>query len=199
MSLGTYVHGTSLLHRAPAGGKVLALLVCGTLILLITDLPVVVGVLLAILVLYAVGRIPVKTLIAQIRPALWVFVILFAFQAYTQDVVFAAAMVLRFAALLLLASLVTLTTPSSAMIDTLERHLRWLKWVGVNPGKVSLGFSLALRFIPVVAQVTRDVREAQRARGLEWSVLAVALPVIIRTLKMSDDIASAIDARGYDP
>ena len=44
-----------------------------------------------------------------------------------------------------------------------------------------------------------EVREAQRARGLERSLVALTVPIVVRMLKMSDDIAAAIDARSYDP
>jgi biotin transport system permease protein len=75
--------------------------------------------------------------------------------------------------------------------------LGFLRPIGVNPDKVSLAISLALRFIPVLGRITMDVREAQKARGLERSVIAVALPVAIRAIKMADEISDAIDSRGY--
>ncbi len=73
------------------------------------------------------------------------------------------------------------------------------KPIGVNPDKVSLAISLALRFIPVLGRITTEVREAQKARGLERSVIAVAMPLAIRAIKMADDISDAIDSRGYRP
>jgi biotin transport system permease protein len=199
MSFGVYLHRSSAVHRIPAGFKVLILLAAGTALFLISDIRIVCAALVGIIGLYGLARIPVAAVVAQIRPAFWIFVVIFVFQLFTQDAVFAVMVVARFLALLLLASLVTLTTSASAMIDAIERSIGWLRLVGVNPAKVSLGLSLALRFIPVVATITAEVREAQRARGLEWSVIAVALPVIIRTLKMADDVANAIDARAYDP
>lgn len=199
MSFGVYLHRSSAIHRIPAGCKVLILLAGGTALFLISDLRIVCAAVVGIIALYGLARIPVAAVMAQLRPAFWIFVVIFVFQLFTRDAVFAAMVVARFLALLLLASLVTLTTPASAMIDAIERSIGWLRLVGVNPAKVSLGLSLALRFIPVVATITAEVREAQRARGLEWSVIAVALPVIVRTLKMADDVANAIDARAYDP
>jgi len=99
----------------------------------------------------------------------------------------------------MMAGLLTLTTRSSDMIAAMERALTGLRHVGLNPAKISLTLSLALRFIPVLASATLEVREAQKVRQLERSVLAVAIPVVIRTLRMADDIADALDARGYDP
>ncbi len=199
MSLGIYLHRESPVHRLPAGAKVLLLLAGGTALLLVDDLRAVAAVLAVIAALYAVARIPLKVLVAQVRPAFWVFLFIFLFQLFTRDAAFAGMVVARFVALLLLASLVTLTTPVSAMIDAIERGIGWVRRFGINPAKISLGLSLALRFIPVVAKIAAEVREAQRARGLEHSVVAIAVPVIIRTLKMADDVANAIDARGYDP
>lgn len=199
MSLGTYVHRSSPVHRLPAGSKVLALVLGGTAIFLVKNLWIILALLVLVVALYRVAQIPTRTMIAQIRPAMWIFIIIFLFQLVTTDVTFASMVVARFILLLLLASLVTLTTPTSKMIDAIERSIVWLRWIGVNPAKVSLALSLALRFIPVVASITSEVREAQKARGLERSIIAVAMPVIIRTLKMADDVSNAIDARGYDP
>jgi len=105
----------------------------------------------------------------------------------------------RLAALMLMAALVTLTTRTTEMIDALEKGLFWLRYVRINPAKVSLALSLAMRFIPVLAAIVAEVREAQKARGLDRSLIAIAIPVIVRTLKMADDIAAALEARAYDP
>lgn len=199
MSLGTYVHRDSPIHSISAGLKVLALVLGGTAIFLVQSLEIILVLLVLVMALYWVAHIPTRTMLAQIRPAMWIFITIFLFQIVTTDVIFGALVVARFIVLLLLASLVTLTTPTSKMIDAIERSIGWLRLTGVNPGKVSLALSLFLRFIPVVASVTSEVREAQKARGLERSVIAVAMPVIIRTLKMADDVSNAIDARGYDP
>ena len=40
--------------------------------------------------------------------------------------------------------------------------------------------------------------EAQRARGLDRSAIALLVPLLIKTLKMADNLSDAIDARGYD-
>jgi biotin transport system permease protein len=199
MSLGTYIHRNSAVHKFPAGFKVLALVLGGTAIFLVQSLWIIIALLGVVAALYGVAKVPLRTMVGQVRPAIWIFVVIFLFQVVTTDIKFASLVVTRFIVLILLASLVTLTTPTSKLIEAIERSISWLKWVGGNPSKVSLALSLSLRFIPVVASITSEVREAQRARGLERSILAVAMPVIIRTLKMADDVSNAIDARGYNP
>ena len=194
-----YRPGTSLLHRAPAGGKVLALFVLGTLAFIVDDIRLIFAGLALTLLLYPVCGLTLKNAWAQIRPTLWILIAIVIAQAIFNTWQLGVFVVARFGLLLLLAGLLTLTTRASDMIDGIERGLPFLRPLGVNPAKVSLALSLALRFIPVLAQITREVREAQRVRGLENSVIALAIPLFVRTLRMSDDIADAIEARGYRP
>lgn len=194
-----YRPGESLLHRAPAGGKVLALAALGTAAFLVDDIAVIFGALALTLYGYRACGLPMKSAWLQIRPTLWILLAIFVAQAIFNTWQLGVFVVARFALLLLLAGLLVLTTRASDMIDGIERGLPFLRPIGVNPAKVSLALSLALRFIPVLAQITREVREAQRVRGLETSIIALAIPLIVRTLRMSEDIADAIEARGYAP
>ncbi|WP_197918750.1 energy-coupling factor transporter transmembrane component T family protein [Thiosulfatihalobacter marinus] len=197
--LDLYSPGTSVLHRLPPAPKLLALMIGATVMFLNENLLLTAAAAMAVLALYLLAQLSLKQALAQLRPLVWIFAIFFVLQWVFSGLELAAYVVLRLAALILLASLVTLTTRSSDMIDTLTRALRILKPIGANPAKIGLAISLALRFIPVLAQITADVREAQKARGLERSVIAVAMPVAIRTLKMADDISDAIESRGYRP
>lgn len=194
-----YRPGRSVLHRAPAGGKVLALAVLGTAIFLVDDVRIIFAALAVVLITYPLCRLPWSSAWAQIRPTIWILLAIFIAQALLNTWQLGVFVVARFAVLLLLAGLLVLTTRASDMIDGIERGLPFLRPIGVNPAKVSLALSLALRFIPVLAQITKDVREAQRVRGLETSIVALAIPLIVRTLRMSEDIADAIEARGYNP
>jgi len=195
--LDLYSPGSSLLHRMTPAPKMLAMLIGATLLFLNQSLPLTIAATLGILALYPIAQLTLKQAFAQIRPLLIIFALFFAVQWYFSGIELATYVVLRLAALILLASLVTLTTKSSDMIDTMTRGLRYLRPLDVNPEQVSLAISLALRFIPVVAQITREVREAQKTRGLERSVIAVAMPLTIRAIKMADEISDAIDSRGY--
>ena len=58
--------------------------------------------------------------------------------------------------------------------------------------------SMVIRFIPLMMKEAREILEAQRARGLDRSVVALLVPLLVKTLKMADNLSDAIDARGYD-
>ena len=177
------------------GAKLLLLPAAGTALFL-SQSPVAMALALgATLLLYPSAGLSLRLAATQLRPALVALAVLFLVQVWFSGWALAATVAMRLAAMILLASLVTLTTRMSAMVDTLERALEPLRPIGVDPAKVSLAISLAVRFIPAIGAVAGEVREAQRARGLERSVVALAVPLLVRTLKMADEVAEAIDAR----
>ncbi|WP_102783437.1 energy-coupling factor transporter transmembrane component T [Thalassospira sp. GB04J01] len=198
MIAGLYIDGTSPLHRAGAGIKILAMIALGTGVFLIPDWPVVTGILATVLAFYPLCGFGPSVIWAQVKPIFWLLLIFFAVQLWLNDWQAGLLVVTRVAAIVLFASLVTLTTKTSAMLASLERAMGPLRPLGVNPEKVSLAISMVLRFIPVIATVASEIRDAQRARGLDKSILAMVVPLIIRTLKMADDVADAIEARSFD-
>ncbi len=198
MTIGLYAPGQSWLHRLPAGAKVggllvasLALFLSPSLWLALASVPVALGV-------YLSTGASWRRLIADLRgPAVLVaFILLFQILfGQPAEGVLAAA---RFATLILLAGAVTLATPISEMADLVEWLLEPLRRFGARPEKVGLAIALAIRFVPMIAEEFRHVREAQAARGLGSSLRALVVPLVIRTLKAADELADAIEARGYE-
>ena len=199
MSLGLYLHRDSPVHAVPAGAKMLALLAAGTGLLLFSSLPVLSGALGATLALYALARLRPREVAPVLRLSAFVLVPLFALHALLSGWVPALEAVLRLAVLMLLATLVSLTTRASDMLEALERALRPLARFGLNPARLGLLLSLTLRFIPLLATWLREIQEAQRVRGLERDPLAVLVPLLVKTLRTADTLADAIDARCFDP
>jgi biotin transport system permease protein len=197
--LGLYIPRDSPIHCLPAGLKVAALIVAGIGILAVGDPVPLAGLLAGVGALLAVARLPAGAVVAHLRPVLLLALFFFAVHVLLGDVRTGVIIVLRFVILIALAALVTLTTRVSDMVDALERGLRPLRIVGINPDKTSLMISLAIRFVPVLMEQVRSIQEAQRARGLERSVIGVAVPLIVKTLRMANSLTEAIEARGYDP
>ncbi len=194
-----YRPGNSLFHRMHAGHKVLCLVFAGSTIFLVSNLITLIAALVMITFCYRLAGLSLSDAYQQLRPVVVVLLLILIVQGLIHSWTLGFTVIARFAFLLLAAGLLTLTTRVSDMITTIESNLHWLRPIGVNPGKVSLAISLTLRFIPVMRRVTTEVREAQKVRGLERNLPALAIPVITRMLKMSDDISDALDARGYDP
>lgn len=197
-SLGLYRPGSSVLHRAPAGTKLAALVLAAVAILRISAVPVLAIAVVATVALTAAARIPWRVAVAQVTPVCWFAVPLLGFQWVTAGPSRAVVVVGQLLVLVLLAALVTLTTRVSAMLDAFEAALRPGRRLGVSPTRVALVLALTVRCIPLVAQTYAEAREAQRARGLEWSPTALAVPLVVRLLKKADAMGDALAARGLD-
>lgn len=188
----------SVVHRLGAGTKLLALAACSIALLAVDSLPgvaVAVGVLLA---LYALARQGPRALWSQVRPLRWFVPVLLAVQVWTTGPLGAAVLTTRLLVLVALAGLVTLTTPTSAILDALERALRPLGRLGVDSERVALVLALAVRSVPVIADLAGQVRDAQRARGRERDVRAFAVPLVVGGLRRADALGEALRARGLD-
>lgn len=192
-----YNPGVSLVHRTRPSLKLALLFSACTSLFVFETWSLLIATALVLTGLYLNARILMKNIIASIRPALWVLVLIFAVQLYLANVELAAFVVLRFVVIILTASLLTLTTPVSELIATIENAVRSFASEQTAEA-VSLAFSLSFRFIPRVRATFEEVKEAQKARGLQSSWRALITPTLVRTLKSADEIAQAIDARNID-
>ena len=194
-TLGLFRPGTSPLHRLPAGPKLAALVVAGAGSVLV-DTPVqTVAALAVVLALYPLARIPGRVLLGMVRPLLWVLVPLAVFQLVVVGGSRTAVLVGVILALVLLANLVTLTTRTTDLVDVIVVMCRPLRVVGVDPLRIGLVLNLAIRCVPLVVELAGEVREAQRARGLESSPRALVVPLLVRALRRADGLGEALVAR----
>jgi len=188
----------SLIHRAPAGAKLAVLAIAGTGLAFSND-PRVIGVALALTWLaHGMARVPTRHMLVLLRPMVWLLAPLLLVMGLTQSWTLALAVVGRIVTLVALANLVTVTTTNEAMIAFITRALAPFRVVGVNSAKVALAISLSLRFLPVIGGLAQEVRDAQRARGLGNNPLALALPLLVRTLRMAGEVTEAIEARSWE-
>ncbi|WP_032401960.1 energy-coupling factor transporter transmembrane component T family protein [Rhodococcoides fascians] len=197
--IGLYRPGTSLLHRMSPGWKLLSLIVAILAIVIFARTPLEVGVVaLAVAALFAVAGIPAKVALAQLRPVLWMLLIIGVFQilitTWQRAVVVCGVLVISVA----LAALVTLTTRVTDMLDTVTRALGPIRRFGVDPDRIGLLLALAIRCIPLLASIVQEVSQARKARGLQWSMTALATPVLVRALRTADAMGDALVARGVD-
>ncbi|HYO86247.1 MAG TPA: energy-coupling factor transporter transmembrane component T [Dermatophilaceae bacterium] len=201
MLTGQYLPGDSPLHRVGPGVKLVGLLVL-TSVLLVLDGAAALGALAAAAVLVGAGsrlaEVPARTMLAQVWPLRWWVAVLVPFQVWAQGwqpaLRLAGTLVVTVAA----ASLVTLTTRVSEMLDALQRGLSPLQRAGVDTERIGLLFALAIRAIPVVAEALRLSREARSARGLERSPRALFTPFVLRSVRHAERVGEALAARGVD-
>lgn len=197
-SLGLYRPGGSLLHRLPAGAKLLLMVAAGAASVFL-DHPWQGGLaVLAVLGGYLLAGFTLGTAWRQVRPLVWILGTIAVFHVVLGGWEQAAVFLGLVLSLVLLAALVTLTTRTTDMVDAVVRGLGPLRVVGVNPERVGLLLALGIRSVPVVVGLAEEVRDAQRARGLTASPRAFAVPLVVRSLRHADALGDALVARGAD-
>lgn len=197
-ALGTYVPGTSVVHRVPAGWKLAVMLAVGAGSVLLDRAWQVASGLVLVLGLFLVAGLSLRLAWRQVWPLVWVVGAVAVFHVVVNGWERAALVVGVIALLVLLASLVTLTTRTTDMVDAVVAGCRPLRLLRVDPERIGLLLALSIRSVPVVVGLAEEVRDAQRARGLTASPRAFAVPLIVRSLRHADALGDALVARGVE-
>lgn len=194
--LGLYTPGSTWLHRLSPGYKIAALAVV-SVVLTVWRTPAVglsaLGV--AVALLLATGA-PLRQTSRALLPVVVVGAVLGVFQWWSRDLSAALAVTGTLLALVVLATVVTVTSPADRVLDTVVRAAGPLRRVGVSPEVVGLTVTLMLRSVPLLVELAWEVRDAARARGLERSPRAYLVPFVLRTVARAHRTGDALAARG---
>lgn len=193
----SYIAGNSVVHRASPALKIVCLAVFCSVVFTFQRWEWLAGAAIILLLSYWAAGLGLRQLVQGIKPAVVFLAAIFIFQWLVIDLALATFILIRFTCLILAAHLVTLTTKSSEFVDGIMTLLRFApRWVPA--AQIALAISLALRFIPMIRTIFDEVRMAQRARGLDKNLIALLVPLVVRTLKSGDQITDAIRARSPD-
>jgi biotin transport system permease protein len=200
--LTLYRPGTGPLHRMPAGPKLLLVIAAVLAVSLLPSSWAAAAVAAAVpVVAYALaglgdGRLGMRELAHQVLAVRWVIVITLAGQLLFLGPEPAVANTARVTSAVVLAALLVLTTRVTDLLDAVERGLRPLAVLRVDPARAALLLTVTLSTVPVLAGLARDVRDAQRARGARAGIRAFAVPFLVVAFKHADELGDALTARG---
>ncbi len=131
----------------------------------------------------------------------------FTFNVYKEGVEKSSFIFIRIIIMIGITSLLTLSTMTIDINNGLESILSPLKIFKIPVGVFSMLVSLTLRFIPTLLTETRKIMNAQASRGADFSeghlhekvkqIIALLIPMFVVSFKRADDLANAMEARGY--
>ncbi|MHB9091895.1 MAG: energy-coupling factor transporter transmembrane component T family protein, partial [Chloroflexota bacterium] len=117
---------------------------------------------------------------------------------------------LRFLQLMFLTSLLTNTTTTTELTHGMEDMLRPFSRVGVPAHELSLVGTIALRFLPILAEQLEVVMKSQASRGADLGtkrrlefintarmMAALIVPLFVDALRRGEDLILAMEARCY--
>ncbi|GAB2851093.1 energy-coupling factor transporter transmembrane protein EcfT [Actinocorallia aurea] len=196
MSATGYEPGTSPVHRVPAGAKLVLLFLFAALVFAVGSPAWLGGVCAAVAAGYAVARIPARRCLPLVRSLALVAVFVFAVQGWLLGPGAALVVCLRLVAALAAAHLFTVTTRVDDLVAAVERAAGPLRRFGVRPERLGLLVGLTLQAVAALTKIAGEVREAAVARDARYSLTAFVAPLLVRTIRHSDDLAEALAARG---
>jgi len=179
---------------------------------------------LFIFILVKLAKVPVLFLFRGLRAILFILcfaVIINLFMVPGETVLFtlgflrvtleglemAGQMALRLVLLITGSSILTLTTSPIQLTDGIESLLRPFKIIKVPAHDIAMMMTIALRFIPTLAEEMDKIMKAQKARGADLdtggllrrakSLLPILVPLFVSAFKRADELATAMEARCY--
>jgi biotin transport system permease protein len=194
--ISIYLQADSWLHRTPAGLKLVVVAIASLLLFQLRSPWIFLACLAGVIACYAsLGRKGLAQL--KLLRGLTVFLgIILLFHWITGTFWEGVAVVLRLVVLVLAANLVSVTTRLDDMLAAVTPLFKPLEWFGLSARKPALGVALVLRFAPYMMQVFFRLREAYQARTGARNSWKLLPPLAIQCLRMSDNVADALQARG---
>ena len=161
--------------------------------------------LLGVIVLYAsLGGVGLRRLGQSVKALAWLAVfiagaqvLIASVQGNLSDELFTsiAVAMLKLSTLVLLAELVTITTPLQALLAAMEPLLRPMKLLGVSSERLALGMGLLIRLASLQRGTWELLRQAYQVRGVQRPGLRLLAPSLRAGLRQADHMARALSAR----
>ncbi|NGC77452.1 energy-coupling factor transporter transmembrane protein EcfT [Lactobacillus reuteri] len=223
---GSYVPVKSILHRLDPRIKLIMCIVYVISIFFVNDWLTALWLLATLFLAIKLSNVALKQYWQGIKPLFLIILITVAFQilfssggkmywhwgimAITQDGLINSLIILyRFIVIITASTVLTATTQTFQIADALAWLMKPLKVVKVPVNQITLMLSIALRFVPTIMDETTKIMKAQRARGINFNsgniltriqhLVPILIPLFVNSFKRAEELATAMEARGYDP
>ena len=121
----------------------------------------------------------------------------------------ATNVVFRVSIVMVLSNILNSCTAPLDLTRAMEALLRPLSFIGIPTGQIAMIVSVAIQFIPTLLAEADQIRKAQVARGAKFdspkliekaaAIRPLVLPIFLSAFKRADELAMAMEARGYQP
>lgn len=132
-----------------------------------------------------------------------------SFAIYSGAVLQTLYIAVRLLLMIMITTCLTATTKPMDMTLGIEDLLTPLKKIHVPAHEIAMLISIALRFIPDLIDETQRIMKAQQSRGVDMqegtlmekvsAILSLIVPLFVSAFQRAEDLANAMEARGYAP
>lgn len=131
------------------------------------------------------------------------------FDIFEGGLIHGSFLIARVCIIILASTTLTLTTKPTDLTNAIEWFLKPLELLKIKTSIFAMIISIALRFIPTLFNETNKILKAQASRGVDFNegklseqigqIISLLVPMFVISIKKADDLADAMEARGYIP
>lgn len=223
---GNYIPLNSIIHKLDPRAKIIGMLLLMIAIFLPAGY---VGYLVVGLVIFDcvyLAQLKVSYIMKAMKPMLFMMLFLivinvlvihtgdvmtevFGIKVYSDAIFQTLYIVIRLFFMVAITTILTATTKPLDLTLGIEDLLVPFKKIGVPAHEIAMMISIALRFIPTLIEEAQRIMKAQSSRGVDleegkfkekvMAILSLIVPLFISAFQRAEDLAYAMEARGYVP
>jgi energy-coupling factor transport system permease protein len=224
ITIGQYIPGESVIHRADPRTKIVLSIVFMIVIFMISSFWTFTAMTLFTVLAVVISGVPLKYTLRGLKPLLFIIIFTAVINIFTtggtpisqtfpfryityEGIILSLKLALRLALIIISGSLLTFTTTPILLTDGIEKLLSPFKRIGLPAHELAMMMSIALRFIPTLLEETDKIMKAQAARGADFdtgnlmerakSFVPVLVPLFVSAFRRADELATAMEARCY--
>lgn len=132
-----------------------------------------------------------------------------SFSLYSDAIFQTLYIAVRLLLMIMITTCLTATTKPLEMTLGIEDLLSPFQKIGLPSHEIAMLISIALRFIPDLIDETARIIKAQESRGVDMkegklserimAILSLIVPLFVSAFQRAEDLANAMEARGYAP
>ncbi len=226
MILGRYVPYNTIIHRLDPRIKIVGLVALLVCIFQPFNWVCYAFLVAVILTLLLISRVRISSVFKSLKPMWFMLVLIlilnvilirdgavlftiFNYPIYTQSLLQTLQIAIRLTLMIAITTMLTSTTKTLDLTYAIEFYLSPLKVIKFPAHEIAMTISIALRFIPTLLEETEKIMKAQASRGVDLQggsikekitgIIALIIPLFVSSFQRSEELANAMEARGYNP
>ena len=225
-ALGSYMPMDSVVHKMDPRSKIIIMLLLMISIFIPSGITGYICIGIFICFVLFLSKLSIKYAFRSMKPMLFMMIFLLVinvlviktgipwiqwgwFSIYSDAIYQTLYIVVRLLYLIIITTILTATTKPLDLTLGIEKLLKPLEKIKFPAHIIAMMISIALRFIPTLIEETQRIMNAQASRGVDldngslkeklMAILSLIVPLFISAFDRADQLANAMEARGYNP
>ncbi len=226
IALGRYIPMNSVVHKFDPRAKILGMLILLTAIFIPAGFYGYAFLAVFVVSVVMISKLSFKFITKAMKPMMlmliflmvinifvlrtgYVIVDVFGFKIYSDALWQTLYISIRLLLMIMVTTVLTATTKPLDLTLGIEDLLKPFKRFKVPAHEIAMMISIALRFIPTLIEETDRIMKAQASRGVDMAegklkekivaILSLIVPLFVSSFQRAEDLADAMEARGYVP